>query len=275
VAGYTSGQFVIGRGSEAESVTGLYVTGNWFDVLGLRAGLGRMIEPSDDVLPGGRPVAVLSHRLWLRRFGGDRGVIGTTIPLGGHVAEVIGVAPEGFAGIETVSVEPELFVPITTVPTRPGRTLLDQWGSSWIQVVGRLAPGTTFDAARAAMPVVWNRLRAAWPEHEDIEVLLAPGVGLDPEARAQANTISLLLLGIAALVLLLTCAAASSSAFRRRTPPRRSPPPSCSSLPPPSPRGCRRAEREDSTRSHRSVNEAGDDPDAPFDAVRVYQPTRV
>jgi len=217
VAGYTSGQFVIGRGAEAESVIGLYVTGNWFGVLGLRAGLGRMIEPSDDVLPGGRPVVVLSHRLWLRRFGGDRGVIGTTIPVGGHATEVIGIAPEGFAGIETVSVEPELYVPITTVPLRPGRTLFDQWGSSWIYGVGRLAPGTTFEAARAAMPVVWSRLRAAWPQHEDIEVLLAPGVGLDPEARAQANTISLLLLGIAALVLLLTCANVANLFLARAT----------------------------------------------------------
>ena len=217
VAGYTSNQFVVGRGADAEPVRGLYVTGNWFGVVGLRAALGRVIEPLDDVLPGGSPVVVLSHRLWMRRFGGDRGVLGTTIPVGGRATAVIGIAPEGFAGIETVSVQPELYVPISTVPVRPGRTLFDQWGSSWIQVVGRLAPGTSFDAARAAMPVVWARLRAAWPDNHDIEVLLAPGVGLDPEARAQARTISLLLLGIAALVLLLTCANVANLFLARAT----------------------------------------------------------
>ncbi|MGD8276701.1 MAG: ABC transporter permease [Gemmatimonadota bacterium] len=217
VAGYTSGRFVIGRGAEAESVSGLYVTGNWFDVVGVEASLGRTIEVSDDVLPGGRAVAVLGHRLWMRRFGGDRGVVGTTVPVGGRATEIIGIAPEGFAGIETVSAEPEMYVPISTVPVRPGRTRFDQWGSSWIYAVGRLAPGTSFEAARAAMPVVWARLRAAWPQNEDIEVLLAQGVGLDPEARAQARTISMLLLGIAALVLLLTCANVANLFLARAT----------------------------------------------------------
>ena len=56
VAGYTNGQFVIGRGSEAESVIGLYVTGNWFDMLGIRPALGRLFLPEEDATPGTNPV---------------------------------------------------------------------------------------------------------------------------------------------------------------------------------------------------------------------------
>lgn len=206
VAGLAGRQFVIGQGVDAESVVGEYVTGNYFEVLGVRAALGRVLERSDDVTPGGHPVVVLSHELWMRRFGGARDAIGRTLALGGNPYEIIGVAPRDFVGIDALSQSPQLYIPVSMRTSSGGINILEEWGSSWIYGIGRLAAGTSFDAAQAAMPVVSMRLRAASEINEDIEVLLAPGVGLDPAAREQANTIALLLTGIAVLVLLLTCA---------------------------------------------------------------------
>jgi predicted permease len=102
-------------------------------------------------------------------------------------------------------------------PPFRGELPFAEWGTSWISLVGRLAPGVTFEAARAAMPAVSAALRAAAPVNDGIEVLLAEGVGLDPEARAQAGRVSLLLLAIAALVLLLTCANVANLFLARAT----------------------------------------------------------
>ena len=92
----------MGRGADTERVVGEMVTGNYFDVLGLQPHMGRLLQPSDGLEPGGHPVAVLSYDLWSGRFGGDPAVIGQSIPVGAQPYEIVGVAPPGFAGIESV-----------------------------------------------------------------------------------------------------------------------------------------------------------------------------
>jgi len=88
VAGYETRTFVLGRGADTEQVTGQLVSGAYFDVLGVRPFLGRLLGPSDDVTPGGHPVVVLSHGVWVRRFGGDPGIVGRTIAVGAQPYEV-------------------------------------------------------------------------------------------------------------------------------------------------------------------------------------------
>ena len=78
---------------QAERVNGELVTGNYFDVLGVRAHIGRTFTPDDDRTPGGHPVAVLSHNFWMRRFGGDPGVLNRTISLNGLPMTIVGVTP--------------------------------------------------------------------------------------------------------------------------------------------------------------------------------------
>ena len=75
------------------------VSGNYFDVLGVRAHIGRTFTPDDDRVPGGHPVAVLSHNYWMRRFAGDRSVLNRTITLNGLPMTIVGVTPPGFFGI--------------------------------------------------------------------------------------------------------------------------------------------------------------------------------
>ena len=201
VAGYSSRSFILGRGTETQRVPGQLVTGNYFDVLGVTPHVGRLIQPADDVEPGAGTVVVLSHDLWTRHYGADPSIVGTTVQIGAEPYEVVGVTPAGFAGIESIGSRPGVFVPATMLPG----DRFNQWGASWIYVVGRLNEGVTFTEARASMDVVSARLREASAINDDMVVLLAQGVGLDPEGRAQALQVSFILLLIVGLVLLLTC----------------------------------------------------------------------
>ena len=215
VAGYSDGAFVLGRGADTEQVPGQLVTGDYFDVLGVRPHLGRLIQPADDVQPGAHAVVVLSHALWLRRFGGDPDVVGRAVPLGARPYEVIGVAPPSFAGARSIGARPALWVPAMQNPGYYGELPFEQWGWSWINLLGRLGEGVSFEQAEASMAVVSERLREAAPVNEDMVVLLERGLGLDPADRRQAEQISLILLLIVGLVLLLTCANVANLSLAR------------------------------------------------------------
>ncbi|MDX1647098.1 MAG: ABC transporter permease [Longimicrobiales bacterium] len=205
VAGYSPDPFVIGEGANTEQVAGQYVTGTYFDVLGVRPHEGRLIQPADDVEPGAHPVAVLSHALWTRRYGGDPGVIGEVISVGAQPYRVLGVAPPGFVGVERLGSRPEIFIPLMQHPGYRGETLFEHWGASWIYLFGRLADGVSPEEAEASMELVSARLREAAPVNEGIEILLASGVGLDPRDREAARDLSAILSLIVLVVLLLTC----------------------------------------------------------------------
>jgi predicted permease len=217
VAAYSNGAFVLGRGESTEPVAGQYVTGDYFSTLGVRPAIGRLLGPADDLVPGGHPVVVLSHGLWLRRFGGAPGVVGSTLQIGPAPYEVVGVAPEGFTGIDALGSVPEVWVPSMQRTRSDGAPLHDQWGSSWIYAFGRLRDGTSYEAAAASMDAVTMRLREASPINEDIRVLTAPGVGMAPAERAEGGQVVILLSGIAALVLLLTCANVGNLFLMRAT----------------------------------------------------------
>lgn len=203
VAGYAPRAFVLGRGTDTERIEGQYVTGDYFDVLGVTPHVGRLLRPDDDLEPGGHPVVVLSHALWTRRFGADPGVVGTTVSIGAAPFEVVGVAPAGFAGTEALATPPALWVPTMQMPGI-GRSIAE-WGSSWIEAVGRMRDGATPADVRTSMEVVTARLREADSAHEDIRALVEQGVGLSPADRRQARQLSAILMMIVGAVLLLAC----------------------------------------------------------------------
>lgn len=205
VAGYVDRTFVIGRGAETEQVNGQLVTGDYFDLLGVRPHVGRLLRPADDVEPGAHAVVVLSHGLWMRRFGGDADIVGRSVAIGAEPHNVVGVAPRGFAGARSIGTAPDLWVPAMQHPGYSGTLPFDQWGWSWINAFGRLAEESSFEEAEAAMATVSRRLRDASPVNEDMVVLLEEGIGLDPADRRQAEQVSLILALIVGLVLLLTC----------------------------------------------------------------------
>jgi predicted permease len=217
VAGFSDTPFVIGRGAQTEQVVGQLVSGRYFEVLGVGPALGRLIQPADDVVPGAHPVVVLSHALWVRRFGSDPGVVGTTLHVGSAPYEIIGVAPEGFMGAESLGTAPLVWIPAMMHQGFRDRLPFDQWGWSWIEVVGRLRDGVTVAEARASMEVVQTRLREADSLNEGILVLVGEGLGLEPAERAEATRTAQVLALIVILVLLLACTNVANLFLSRAT----------------------------------------------------------
>jgi hypothetical protein len=145
-------------------------------------------------------------------------VVGNVVPVGAQPYEIVGVAPPGFTGVEALGSPPLLWAPAMQRPVSPGDDpVFARWGSSWINVVGRLAEGVSPEEARASMDVVSARLRAANPVNEGMEVLLAEGMGLDPQSRTQARQLSLILFVIVGVVLLLACTNVANLFLARAT----------------------------------------------------------
>jgi len=215
VAGYQAQPVIVGRGRDTERVLGEYATADYFQVLGVRPFLGRLLQPSDGLRPGGHAVAVLAHSFWERRFGADPQVVGRVLHIGDRPYEIVGVAPESFRGVETIGSPPSLWIPALQHPGWFGSLPFDDWGASWVYTVGRLRAGVSLEEAQAAMRVVSTRLREADPVNEGMLVLLAQGVGLDPEGRQEARQLSWILLLVVGVVLLLTCTNVANLALTR------------------------------------------------------------
>jgi hypothetical protein len=140
LAGTSFRGFTLGTGAAARRALGEMVTGNYFQVLGVTAQAGRTLLPSDDVVPRGHPVVVLSDFAWRRSFGADPGVIGTTLQINNVPMTVIGVAAADFHGT-TVGIEMELFVPVMMQPAiSNGWDALANPDAELLYAVGRPRP---------------------------------------------------------------------------------------------------------------------------------------
>jgi predicted permease len=161
----------LGRGRAARQVWGELVTGNYFQVLGIRAALGRLLVPSDEVAPGRSPVVVLSHGLWRRDFGSDPAIVGRTLEINGQLLTVAGVADPSFHGT-TVVYDVELYIPVMMAPqlgfrlgseqTTPSGILSDRRAAFFFPQ-GFLRPGTTLANAAAQSDALWATLARERP----------------------------------------------------------------------------------------------------------------
>ena len=131
-----------GAGAGTERLHSQYLSGNVFPSFGLTPALGRLLTPSDDVKPGGHPVAVLGYHYWKRRFAGDPGIIGRTFLMGKDRLEIVGVAPRGFTGTAPGDMV-DVFV-----PAMMNAEALDRPGWSWFQIWVRLKPGVSPERVR-------------------------------------------------------------------------------------------------------------------------------
>ncbi len=138
------GQRTLLTAEGAEPVSVSVVSGNYYDLLGVRPALGRLISPDDDRRIGEHPVAVLSYRFWDRRFGRSSSILNQTIRLDDRVFTIIGVAAAGFHGLASGSVF-DIEIPISMAPYPAA--LLENRGDWWLDIYGRLRPGA--DAASA------------------------------------------------------------------------------------------------------------------------------
>jgi len=190
----------------AERMWGYLVSGNYFEVLGLEPSLGRLLSPEDDLLPGGHPVVVLSHRSWLSRFGGAREILGEDVLVNGRSYTVVGVAAPGFDGTEIV-VAPEVFIPIAMqAAIDRGRDWLDDRGAEGIYVQGRLRPGVGLELAQASLDAVALELEREYPRvNEGKRVSLSAAGLMSGRMRSGFLGFTGFLMGVVAFALLLSC----------------------------------------------------------------------
>jgi predicted permease len=149
--------------NQAESKDAEVVTGNYFQLLGLRPAIGRLLMPSDDTAKNANSVVVLSYDYWKARFGGARDVVGQTVLINGHPFAILGVAPQNFASA-IGGYRPGVFIPMSMVeiamPWRAPLNDLENHQSIWLTLVARLKPGVSATQAEASIGPLWHSLRA-------------------------------------------------------------------------------------------------------------------
>ncbi len=202
----------------AERVEAVLVTGTYFQVLGVKAAVGRTFTAEDEKVPGGHPVVVLAHGFWVRRFGADPSILNKTLRLNGHPMTVVGISAPGFHGISVGSVT-DVFVPVMMkAELTPTWNDLDNRRSMWLNVAARLKPGVTREQAQTELNVLFHRVLLdevnqipnldAFRRARLLKktVLVLPGYNGFSYLREQFSTPLLLLMGMVGLVLLIACA---------------------------------------------------------------------
>jgi hypothetical protein len=209
----------LGYRDQTTKSQGLFVSGSYFPVLGLRPALGRLLGSSDDRTVDGSEVVVLSHAYWESHMGGRPDILDETIVVNGHPMAIVGVAPPGFDGT-TVGLKPDVFVPITMrwrLAPNP-RSPPENRRGYWVYLFARLKPGVALEQARTAIDAPYRAII------NDVEVPLqegmsermmaefrARGIRLDPGSRGQSRFATdawlplTLLLAVTTLVLLIAC----------------------------------------------------------------------
>lgn len=150
--------------NQAENEDAEVVTGNYFDLLGVRPAVGRLLTPQDDTAPGANPVAVLSYNYWKTRFAADPNVVGKSVLVNGHPFTILGVAPAGFDSA-IGGYRPGIFVPVSMeAVAMPWRVPLDDLHnrqSVFLTLVARMKPGVSIAEAQAGLAPLWHSLRVS------------------------------------------------------------------------------------------------------------------
>ncbi|AMY06982.1 Macrolide export ATP-binding/permease protein MacB [Luteitalea pratensis] len=184
-----------------------FVTGNYFDVLGVVATRGRTFLSHEGRTPGTSPVAVLSHRSWQRHFGGHDSAVGRAIVVNGHAFTVVGVMPEAFIGVMG-PVAADIWIPVTMHPLlMPGARTFTDRDAFYAQAVARLSAGVSLARAQAeadARFVPWRDDQAK-DASEPGGLHLHPLHYLVPELWNRAALFLAILAGLATSLLGITC----------------------------------------------------------------------
>lgn len=195
--------------SEAERLHGYVVTGNYFEVLGVSAQLGRTLQPTDEQATGALPV-VISDTLWRARFNSDPAVVGQTLRLNNEPRTIVGVTAASFRGLR-VGLPPDFWTPMRTTANEMGSGR----DSRGLGIVGRLKPGVTLTQAQTQLTMIAARLAQAHPKtnlgtlerpNDPKPVTVTQESRLNPMAQLGLWRLSFLLFVAVGLVLLIACA---------------------------------------------------------------------
>jgi putative ABC transport system permease protein len=206
-----SGVTLTGRG-DPKPQGAILVSANYFDVLGVKAALGRTFLPDEDRKDGGNTVTVLSHAAWMKLLGGDPAAIGKTVEFDSIPYTVIGVAPVGFKGTVTVANDDVAWIPISMhAEALPGplEELFHNRRMRMIDVFGRLKPGVQQGQAEASLKTIAARLEREYPADNrgrtiELSSLTEAALGFLPRDRMVIAGVALT--AVVGLVLLIACA---------------------------------------------------------------------
>ncbi|MFL6257643.1 MAG: ABC transporter permease [Pyrinomonadaceae bacterium] len=195
LAGYTSRAFTLADAGEATRARGAAVTANFFDLLGVNAVAGRTFVEGEDGRDAQR-VAVISHGLWQRRFGGERAAVGREVTLDGEAYTVVGVLPAEFNF--ALLGDTEVWTPLAPTPD-----VASQRYMHWLKVIGRLKQGASLEAAQAHLATIAARIERDDPgAHAGVGLRAVP---LQEEFVGPVRPVLFVLLGAVGFVLLIAC----------------------------------------------------------------------
>lgn len=207
---YHSMYFIL-LGHQPDRVQTGVVSAGFFPMLGVKALLGRVFEPSDDQI-GAPPVLVLSYQYWQRAFGGDPKIVGQAFKMNDKMHTVVGVLPP----IPQYPRENDVYMPVSACPWRSSQHHLEDRGMRMMRLIGHMKPGTTPAAVNADMHGIAASLRHDYPDFYPARIGYdADASSLSEQITEKARPILLLLLGVAGLVLLICCTNVANLALAR------------------------------------------------------------
>jgi predicted permease len=207
---------VAGEG-QSQLADGELVSGNYFQVLGVRPFLGRVLTAQDETAPGANPVTVLTYGYWSRHFGSDPNILNKQLAVNGSSLTVVGVARPGFTGIQVGQI-PDLFIPITMkAQMTPNWDGLADRNDHWVTMLGRLKPRMSAEKAQAGLAPLYRALmegdatalKLSPRNRQDFvnrKLVLDTGAHGRPVLQHDAKQPLLVLMGMVGLVLLIACA---------------------------------------------------------------------
>jgi predicted permease len=211
LAGYSSPlPLSLSTSERPERVFAQLVTGNYFDVLGVRPAAGRFFTPDEDRTPDERPVAVIGYGLWQRRFGARPTALGETITLNRHPFTIVGVAPDGFKGVTSIF-GPDVWLPVMMsgqVQPKQAPSWIDERSAVVFSTAGRLKPRVTIAKAEANFKTIARALELEYPAPNTgrtVAVMPLTEATIFPGMRGTLMLAGGVLMGIVGLVLLIAC----------------------------------------------------------------------
>jgi predicted permease len=206
---------IAGRGF-SERMHGELVSGNYFEVLGIRPAVGRLFSMQDETTRGANPVAVLGYGYWLDRFGGRPDVINSQININGVSLTIVGVSPPGFHGVQN-GLPSDIFIPLTMKPEMtPHWDGLDDHSEYWLALMARLKPGASLTQTQANLQTNYHSLleveipvqklsETERPQFLSRKLLLQPGGRGLLLVQDDAQDPLMLLIAMVGLILIITC----------------------------------------------------------------------
>jgi predicted permease len=211
---WSAQRFDLAAGGQTEPVDGAYVSGRFFDVLGVTAIRGRMLTPSDDGPATDGPVTVISYRLWRQRFAGADDIVGRQLTVQRIPFTIVGVMPRGFFGPD-VGRMTDVILPFGAEPlVRGPETRLTAKSSWWLQIMVRLRPGQTLDQANAALRVIQPQITEGASRRLQPFTFVPAATG-NSSLRSRFETPLLAMVVAVGLVLLVACANIASLMLAR------------------------------------------------------------